>query len=158
MEGRAWIEVAKRVLAGSTAVLDCPVCGHGTLDVEWLPFGDGTGGDFRIRCPKCSAQNFVLKRNVEDLRLDPDLELLASFLSGSIGFRDFETRYLDLFKHDDVIRPEEVFNVLDSLFSDIDAYSPEPVDGEIDEDQLRGSASEAYRLLRTYAQTDRSVD
>ena len=93
-----------------------------------------------------------------DLQLSPYLEVLTSFLSGSIGVSDFETRYLDLFKHDDVIRPEEVFNVLDSLFSDIDAYSPGPADGEIDEDQLRGSASEAYRLLRTYAQTDPSVD
>jgi hypothetical protein len=89
-----------------------------------------------------------------DVQLGPYLTLLTSFLSRSIGLSDFEGRYLDLFKHDDVIRPEEVFNVLDSLFSDIDAYSPQPADDEIDEEQLRRSASEAYRRLRAYAQAN----
>ena len=89
--------------------------------------------------------------------MDPYLELLASFLNGSIGVVDFETGYLDLFKHDDAIRPKEVFDVLDSLFSDIDAYSPEPSDDEIGEGQLRESASAAYRLLRALAGTDPSV-
>jgi DNA-directed RNA polymerase subunit RPC12/RpoP len=65
MERTAWIEVAKQVLAGNTAGLKCPICGHDALDVEWLPFDDGTGGEFRIRCRNCGAQNFVLKHNVD---------------------------------------------------------------------------------------------
>ena len=86
-----------------------------------------------------------------DLRLGPYLELLASFLRGSVGVSDFEGAYLDLFKHDDVIRPDEVFDVLDELFSDVDAYSPQPADDEVDEEQLRQRAREAYHRLRTYA-------
>jgi hypothetical protein len=92
-----------------------------------------------------------------DLRLGPYLELLASFLDGSIGVSDFAGAYLDLFKHDDVIRPDDVFDVLDELFSDIDAYSPQPAEDEIDEEQLRRSASEAYHQLRAYAQDDPSI-
>jgi hypothetical protein len=92
-----------------------------------------------------------------DLRLGPYLELLASFLSGSIGVSDFEVAYLDLFKHDDAIRPDEVFEVLDGLFSDIDAYSPQPAEDEIDEEQLRQRASDAYHRLRACAQNDPSV-
>jgi hypothetical protein len=92
-----------------------------------------------------------------DLQLGPYLDLLTSFLSRSIGVSDFETRYLDLFKQDDVIRPEEVFDVLDSLFSDVDAYSPHPAEDEIGEEQLRREAGEAYERLRAYAQADPSV-
>jgi hypothetical protein len=44
------------------------------------------------------------------MRLGPYLELLASFLSGSIGVSDFEVAYLDLFKRDNVIRPEPVLS------------------------------------------------
>ena len=92
-----------------------------------------------------------------DLQLEPYLELLASFLTGSVDIPAFEGRYLDLFKRDEVIRPDEVFEVLDALFSDVDAYSPEPVDDEIGEERLRQSASQAYDRLRGFAQAGPSV-
>ena len=92
-----------------------------------------------------------------DMQLDPYLELLTSFLSRSTDVSDFEARYLELFKHDDVIRPEEVFNVLDSLFADIDAYSPSPAGDELDEEQLHRRASEAYDRLCAYVRADPSA-
>jgi hypothetical protein len=61
----AWIEAAKEVLAGRTTDLRCPVCRHDTLDAEWLPFADGTGGEFRLRCRTCGAENFVVKRQAD---------------------------------------------------------------------------------------------
>lgn len=92
-----------------------------------------------------------------DLQLEPYLELLASFLTGSVNTPAFEGRYLDLFKQDEVIRPEEVFEVLDSLFSDVDAYSPEPDDDEIGDEQLRQRATQAYDRLRAFAQAPPSL-
>jgi hypothetical protein len=64
MSPRAWTEVASEVLAGNLASLKCPVCAL-ALDVEWLPFDDGMGGEFRIRCRNCGAETFVLKRTAK---------------------------------------------------------------------------------------------
>jgi hypothetical protein len=58
----AWLAVAQRVLAGETSGLRCPVCDHAALKIEWLPTGDGTGGEYHLRCDNCGAENFVLKR------------------------------------------------------------------------------------------------
>jgi hypothetical protein len=62
MERAAWIEAAREVLAGRTSGLRCPVCDNDTLEAEWLPFADNRGGEFRLRCHTCGAENFVLKR------------------------------------------------------------------------------------------------
>lgn len=62
VERAAWIDAAKQVLAGQTTGLRCPVCDNDTLDAEWLPLEDGTGGEYRLRCRTCGAENFVLKR------------------------------------------------------------------------------------------------
>jgi hypothetical protein len=62
LERAAWLEAAKAVLAGQTDGLKCPVCSNDTLDVEWLPFADGSGGEFRLRCRNCDAENYVLKK------------------------------------------------------------------------------------------------
>lgn len=65
MERKKWIEVAREALAGHTADLKCPVCGHSTLDAEWLPFAGGAGGGYRLLCRNCGAKNFVLKNHLE---------------------------------------------------------------------------------------------
>jgi hypothetical protein len=65
MERTAWIEAANEVLAGRTTTMKCPVCGNDTRDAEWLAFADGTGGEFRLTCRTCGAENFVLKRYSE---------------------------------------------------------------------------------------------
>lgn len=62
MNRQAWIEVTKEVLAGKTHDLKCPVCGNSTLDATWLPISTG-GGEFRLLCRACGAENFVLKRS-----------------------------------------------------------------------------------------------
>ena len=46
----------------------CPENGDAALCVDWIPFtagaGAGTaGGEYRIWCPTCGAQNVVLVRD-----------------------------------------------------------------------------------------------
>jgi self-protective colicin-like immunity protein len=60
-----------------------------------------------------------------DSGLRPYAELLDSFLCQRISVGEFEQRYVELFKADNEIRPDWVFEVLDRLFADVDAYSME---------------------------------
>lgn len=89
-----------------------------------------------------------------DLGLRPYLDLLGSFLSHKMTAAEFERRYLHLFKADDEIRPDAVFEILDALFSDVDAYSAEfgESDEHLTEPQLRDRAAKAYRSLQSYAE------
>ena len=87
-----------------------------------------------------------------DTGLRPYLELLETFLETRTTTGEFERRYLDLFKADNQIRPEPVFEILDGLFADVDAYSVEFGEDEdnLTEAQLRERAARAYRELRSY--------
>lgn len=87
-----------------------------------------------------------------DTGLRPYLELLEAFLEARTTIVEFERRYLDLFKADNQIRPEAVFEILDGLFADVDAYSMEFGEDEdnLTEAQLRERASRAHRELRKY--------
>ena len=84
-------------------------------------------------------------------RLDPYIELLAAFLEqGTVDSSTFEKRYLELFKGDPTMFPDEEFLVLDKLFADVDAFEADPdLRGEdnLDEHRLRASAEEALRKL-----------
>jgi hypothetical protein len=58
---RRWIEVLKRFGAGERDNLLCPVNEDCHLKWEWIP-APGTGtSEYRLYCPGCEAQNFVLK-------------------------------------------------------------------------------------------------
>ena len=50
------------VIRGEREKIPCPVDGVGTLEVEWIPLGGELGGEFRLFCPDCGAENFVLKQ------------------------------------------------------------------------------------------------
>ena len=50
------------------------------------------------------------------------VSLITSFVRGQVDAKAFETSYLRLFKHEPAMLPEEVFDVLDRLFADVDAY------------------------------------
>ncbi|WP_082973438.1 colicin immunity domain-containing protein [Mycobacterium sp. E2327] len=78
--------------------------------------------------------------------------LIASFVDHQISAREFESRYLTLFKNDrDQVRSRE-FNILDRLFADVDEYTADPDlrrrVGGLDDQELRTCAREAYRKLR----------
>ncbi|HET9849406.1 MAG TPA: colicin immunity domain-containing protein [Candidatus Dormibacteraeota bacterium] len=76
--------------------------------------------------------------------------LMRDFLDGHIPATDFETRYLRLFKEDDSRRPQHAFQILDRLFADVDAFSPDPAlrgDDGLDELELRAQVAAALREL-----------
>ncbi|ATY11996.1 hypothetical protein CU254_17145 [Amycolatopsis sp. AA4] len=79
-------------------------------------------------------------------------ELIERFVDGGIDAGQFEQRYLDLMKNDETLHPEDVFAVLDELFSEVDEYfvSPEASVAERrDRDEaLRERAAAALVRLR----------
>jgi uncharacterized C2H2 Zn-finger protein len=61
-ERAGWIQAVKDAVAGQTSSLKCPHCGNHTLDAEWHPFVLDRGGEYRLRCRTCGAENYALKR------------------------------------------------------------------------------------------------
>ena len=60
---RRWIEVAKRVVRGERDGIPCPQNQDEFVQVEWIPFDSEPGGEWRIYCPSCNVQEFVLDRD-----------------------------------------------------------------------------------------------
>ncbi len=79
-------------------------------------------------------------------------DLMRAFANGRMGASDFETKYLRLFKEDDSMRPQHVFQILDRLFADVDAFSADPAlrgeDG-LDAPALRAQVAAALWELDT---------
>ncbi len=78
------------------------------------------------------------------------LALIAAFVNCQLAASEFEPIYLALFKYDPGGRPEPVYDVLDALFGDVDAYTPVVDPDEpswIDEPELRRRATVALRRL-----------
>jgi len=76
--------------------------------------------------------------------------MIKSFLTGSTDARTFEHDYLQAFKNESVTLPTDVFETLDRLFADVDAYCPDPAlrgTDDLDEQQLRGKCREALTKL-----------
>ena len=83
------------------------------------------------------------------------LDLIAAFLCGDISARDFEGKYLQMFKDDPRIFPNELYEVLNKLFTDLDVYCDDSTlrqAGELDEDELRECAEMAYAALTNIAE------
>lgn len=57
---------------------------------------------------------------------DDYLELLKAFLAGSMTAKMFQRAYLDKFKIENRPMEEGLFDVLDELFGDIDAFCLDP--------------------------------
>ena len=78
------------------------------------------------------------------------LQVINLFLSGGMKTADFERRYLQMFKDDSTIRPDEEYEVLNALFSAVDAYCGDAALRDaysLDEQQLRAEAQSASRSL-----------
>jgi len=59
--------------------------------------------------------------------MDPVIQsytrLITEFVDGKLDAAAFSGRYLDTFKRETVTLPEQVFDVLDGLFGDADAFT-----------------------------------
>ena len=80
------------------------------------------------------------------------MALIRAFLDGSLTAAEFESRYLATFKGEQARLRAPVFDVLQQLFSDVDAYSPDCSPGQesafvISEARLREQAAAALRRL-----------
>jgi len=77
-------------------------------------------------------------------------EMMESFQSGRISAIQFESDYLALFKTDNRQFPDNVFNILNQLFSDVDMFVSNPEirgPGDLDQNQLLKCSQEAYEKL-----------
>lgn len=82
--------------------------------------------------------------------LEEYLTLIFAFVTREIDGKDFEHKYLELFKSDETIRDEPIYLLLDKLFSDVDIYSADPALGgenTLDDDGLRKQARYVYDSL-----------
>ena len=76
--------------------------------------------------------------------------VMESFQTGKIDASDFEGRFLDLFKREQRVFPEKVFNILNKLFSDVDCFVSDPQLRSLtdfNEAQLLASSLDAYNSL-----------
>lgn len=79
------------------------------------------------------------------------IALLKDFVDRKISADEFEQQFLGLFKSDGVFSGTE-FQILDKLFSDVDAYCSDPdlIEDprfDISENELRASAQETLDKL-----------
>jgi hypothetical protein len=68
-ERAGWMHAVEEVAAGRLIGLDCPRCRKPTMDAEWLPFGPlnrpivpQRGGEYRLLCSNCGAENYILSK------------------------------------------------------------------------------------------------
>lgn len=77
-------------------------------------------------------------------------DLIRDFVDRGISVGEFERRYLRMFKDDPTIRSEDEYGILNQLFGDVDAFSPDPElrsTDAVDEEQLRAAAQSALVAL-----------
>ena len=78
------------------------------------------------------------------------INLIAAFVWGNVSALEFEQRYLRMFKEDPRIFPQELYDILNKLFTDVDVFCGDSAIrriGNLDEDQLRECAKVAYEAL-----------
>lgn len=81
----------------------------------------------------------------------PYIRLMDAFLIGELPVAAFERRYLDTFADDDTRRPEPLYEILNEVFLDVDAFYPDAeIRGEfdIDEEELRRRVQRSLAALR----------
>lgn len=96
-----------------------------------------------------------MARTSEELRLAlaPYRDLLSAFTACVITAETFEDRFLAMYKADPTKWPDDVFDVLDRLFGEVDDYVADPSlrarAGGLADEELRRCAEEAMRRLPT---------
>lgn len=82
------------------------------------------------------------------------INLIKSFTENKISVEQFEKDYMDQYISNEEILPEEIYQIVDWLFSEVESYTNLPLeptdnpDNYINEDQLRQSAAKALRELK----------
>jgi hypothetical protein len=85
--------------------------------------------------------------------------LLEQFLSGAMSAEEFQTTYLDRFKNETRRLEEPLFELLDGLFGDVDAFTTDPSllaeDPKyyVDEETLRKKVKAAVSQITSYQVT-----
>jgi Bacterial self-protective colicin-like immunity len=83
--------------------------------------------------------------------LAPYLALLRMLLEGRMAPAEFEAVFLPLYKNDPTPWPPAVFDLLDRVFADVDAFCADPAllaaGGGIDGAELRRRVGAAYARL-----------
>ncbi len=82
--------------------------------------------------------------------LEQYISLITQFIAGDITVSQFEVSYLKMFKDEARELPEDIFDVLNGLFTDVDAYCGDPElrdDDDLGDEELLSSAKEALKKL-----------
>jgi hypothetical protein len=98
--------------------------------------------------------NMIKGEKLEGYRL-----LLRRFLSGEITGHEFERLYLDKFKSEDTIWSSEIYEILNELFHDVDAFCDDPAirnADDLSESQLRQRAKIADEELEVLSMRGQS--
>jgi hypothetical protein len=89
--------------------------------------------------------------NEQKMCVESYTALLAEFISGKVDAKTFEGRYLYKFKNESLQLPRGVFEELDQMFGDVDAYCSDPLirsaDG-LDDERLLASAKRTFTALK----------
>jgi hypothetical protein len=79
------------------------------------------------------------------------ITLIESYLTRQISSAEFESKYLRLFKNEKRIPPAQIYELLNRLFTDVDAFCSNPSfrnRSSIDENELRECANRAFQELK----------
>ena len=85
-----------------------------------------------------------------DTRLTAYRDLIRAFLEEQLTAVEFETRFLAMFKDEEKPFESSVFDILDRLFSDVDAFCADESlrdEEDLDEQELRERCDAAIRKL-----------
>lgn len=82
--------------------------------------------------------------------LEKYILLISQFVAGEITTPQFEASYLRMFKNETENLPEDIYDVLNNLFLDVDAYCGDPDlrdEEDLSEEQLLASAKVTLEKL-----------
>jgi hypothetical protein len=88
--------------------------------------------------------------------MDKYISLLTDFTNGRLSASQFESMFLEMFKHEEQELDERSYGILNVLFSDVDAYCPDPSIAnydktdpfhDINDEELLASARKALEEL-----------
>lgn len=86
----------------------------------------------------------------ENKNLKKYKQLIFDFVIGNIPVDEFETSYLKMVKQEHIIFADDIYKLIGTLFSDVDAYCGNPElrdDDDIDENELHFKAKQSLKKL-----------
>ncbi len=79
------------------------------------------------------------------------IDLTENFIGQKFSAAEFQEKYLNIFKNETAIFPEPIFEVLDRLFADADAFCADPGlrdEDDSDENELLEKSEAALNELK----------